>query len=271
MIRTLVRASRQMVIRSLCNALSRRYTSLPVSLMVVAPHPDDEVLGCGGLIARVLAGGGQVRVIVLTGGEHAHNKCCNIEGDAVKQARRNLTSMAAIQLSLSADRVVFLDWGDGQIAKGEPEDLSRKVEELAAWIGRLRPEAVFAPHPFEGWADHEAAERITRAAIKRSGVACRLFHYCVWFWFSMPLRKAFKIDWHRARILDIRDVYEKKAAAMDAYLKPCAPCGNPWSGLLPKEFIQAFQWKKELFFEADITDGKSPADRVHIGEQVSAS
>jgi hypothetical protein len=69
----------------------------------------------------------------------------------------------------------------------------------------------------------------------------------------MPLRKALRIDWCRARLLDIRDVYEHKQAAIDEYLRPCAPCGNPWSGVLPREFINAFKWKKELFFEADVT------------------
>ena len=186
-------------------------------------------------------------LIVLTGGERSHDGCCRIEGEAVKWARHDLARKATMHLSLHEDSIVFLDWGDGRIAESEPDERGRRVEEIAGWIGRLRPEAVFAPHPFEGWPDHEAAERITRAAIERSGVACRLYHYCVWFWFSMPLRKALRIDWRKARLLDITDVYEKKQAAMDAYLKPNAPCGNPWSGVLPRNSCGPSDGKRNIF------------------------
>jgi LmbE family N-acetylglucosaminyl deacetylase len=240
-----------MVFRLLSSAAGE--SALPEEMIfVVAPHPDDEVLGCGGMIGETLRHGGQVHVIMLTGGERSHESCCNVDKKAVRQARRESAVKAGNCLSLGKGNLVFLDWGDGQISQADARESGRRVEELAGRIARLRPEAVFAPHPFEGWPDHVAAERITRAAIERSAIDCRLFHYCVWFWFSMPLRRALKINWRKARLLDITDIYEKKLAAMDAYLKPCAPCGNPWSGVLPREFVRAFRWKKELFFEADL-------------------
>mgnify|MGYP003779212615 CR=1 FL=1 len=236
--------------------------------LIIAPHPDDEVLGCGGLIARCRAGGGRVQVVILTGGERSHEGCCRLDGRAVSQARRRLAVKAGNRLILQQSCFTFLDWGDGRVGLGGPGEFSRRTDELAQVIERIQPEAVFAPHPFEGWSDHEAAERITRAAIARSGVTCRLFHYCVWFWFSMPLRRAFRIDWHKARLLDIADVYEHKQAAIDEYLKPCAPCGNPWSGVLPREFLNAFKWKKELFFEADIAGEQADGDHIGIEEGV---
>ena len=48
--------------------------SLPVSaqtrLLVIAPHPDDETLGCGLLLQQVLAAGGEVRIILMTDGDN---------------------------------------------------------------------------------------------------------------------------------------------------------------------------------------------------------
>ncbi|MDI9432759.1 MAG: PIG-L family deacetylase [Planctomycetota bacterium] len=237
----------------------------------MAPHPDDEVLGCGGLIARTVAAGGDVAVVVLSRGERSHASCCDLSGEAIGQRRVALAAEAAGRLSLPQERLIFLDWPDGQIAGNGPKEQDRRVDELAGWIVRLRPEAVFAPHPFEGWVDHEAAERLTRTAIEGSGVSCRLFHYCVWFWFSMPLRRALQIDWRRARLLDIADVYDRKRAAMDAYLEPCAPCGNPWSGVLPPELLRTFRCRKELFFEAAGTGGSQLAGGVEIEESVATS
>jgi len=262
-----VRRTRRCLLQIQSKGVSAPLEGLSV-VLVVAPHPDDEVLGCGGLVSRCLGGGGRVEISILTGGERSHERCCQLDGQAVKQARRDLALKAGRCLSLRDGDITFLDWGDGQIGRDDCGQFSRRADELARLIERVRPEAVFAPHPFEGWSDHEAAERITRAAIERSGVKCRLFHYCVWFWFSMPLRRALRIDWRKARLLDIRDVYDRKQAAIDEYLTPCAPCGNPWSGVLPREFLNAFKWKNELFFETDVvgesTGGKQTAicDRI---------
>jgi N-acetylglucosamine malate deacetylase 1 len=135
-------------------------------------------------------------------------------------------------------------------------------------VARIQPDAVFCPHPFEGWSDHIAAEEMARAALaevggQRSGAVggqtvgrsgrwsperVELYHYCVWFWFSMPLRKAFRVDWRNAVALDIRPVWHLKQKAIQTYLEDLAPCGKPTCGVLPKDFLRAFNWKKELFF-----------------------
>jgi len=259
-LRMLVRMSRRWILRIVGTSVAASRLCEPKLILVVAPHPDDEVLGCGGLIAKVIAAGGQAHVVVLTGGGRSHEGCCDTGSEVIARKRRGLAVEAGGKLTLVTDRLVFLNWPDGRIGNTGSDDTAKKVAELAGWITRLRPEAVFAPHPFESWPDHEAAERITRLAIERSGIACRLFYYCVWFWSSMPLRRVLKIDWRSARILDIAAVYAKKQAAIDAYLKPCAPCGHPWSGVLPRELLHAFKWRKELFFEADRASNESCED-----------
>ena len=262
-----MRTGRCDIIHSLGKVLGHRFACLPVSLMVIAPHPDDEVLGCGGLIARVLAEGGRVLVLVLTGGERSHFHCCNLDGEAIKQARRDLTLKAAERLSLPADNIVFFDWGDGRLADCGPKEWCGKAGEIRSWIQRWEPEAVFAPHPWEGWPDHVVTEKLTRLAVERSGVSCRLFHYCVWFWYYLPLRMALAADWRGARLLDISGVHPQKQAAMEIYLKPRAPCGNPWSGVLPRELVGALRWKKELFFEAHTPQVTSPEQRLCVPDR----
>lgn len=251
-LRSSIRILRQCILRFLSRLFGTPFRGSLGPYLIVAPHPDDEVLGCGGLIAQTVALTGRVYIVFLTGGESSHDACCNLDRKAIKDARRGLFADAGRHLSIQVENVVFLDWGDGKIGREGHGESINNIKDLAGSIRKLRPAAVFAPHPFEGWSDHEAAERITRAAIERSGVSCKFFHYCVWFWFSMPLRKALRIDWSRARLLDIEDVYDQKRSAMDVYLKSCAPCGNPWSGRLPKEFTRAFHWKRELFFEVDL-------------------
>ncbi|MCX5869809.1 MAG: PIG-L family deacetylase [Deltaproteobacteria bacterium] len=217
-------------------------------VMIIAPHPDDEVLGCGGLIAQASRKGVNVEVIILTGGGASHDNCCGISQEEVKRERRNLTKEALKTLGLNSNKITFLDWEDGKLPLSDHPDFDTRVDELAALLARLKPANIFCPHPFEGWSDHVAAQEITREAIKRSNVKTTFYYYCVWFWLSMPLRKSLMCDWKNAVALDISDVYVQKQKAIKEYMGPCAPCGNPWSGVLPEELMKAFEWEKELFF-----------------------
>ena len=77
--------------------------------------------------------------------------------------------------------------------------------------------------------------------------AVQLYEYCVWFWYY----NAKVADWQQARVLSMTvEEHEAKLAAIDAYISPLAPCGNPWSGVLPRVFVNANRWKKELYFKA---------------------
>lgn len=242
------RLVRQFFLRLLAHRASTDQAFLD-DLVIIAPHPDDEVLGCGGLIAKAVAAGQSVKVVILTSGGAAHNGCCAAGERLVEERRRELAREALEYLGLSAEHIVFLDWQDGKLPRQQDADFAAKANELASLLVRFNPSAVFCPHPFEEWSDHIAAEEMTRAALDQSRLNVTLYHYCVWFWYSLPLRKAFHCDWRNALTLDISKVYRRKQAAISAYMAPCAPCGNPWSGKLPKEFMRAFLWKKELFFK----------------------
>jgi len=224
--------------------------SLPSRMVIIAPHPDDEVFGCAGLIAQVKAKQGQVHVILLTGGEKAHRACCDMRQGDVLNKRRSLAVAAGDVLGLSVNSFTFLDWPDGNLQVSILKD-DEKVRQMAGIIESLSPDAIFCPHPFEGWPDHIAAEELTRQVVAGMARNAALYHYCVWFWYSMSFKKALYCDWKNALTLDISDVWGLKQEAINEYMRSCAPCGNPWSGILPREFLKAFDWEKELFFMAN--------------------
>src|SRR5262249_1535632 len=65
--------------------------SADTRLLVIAPHPDDEVLGAGGLMQRVNEAGGQVRVVYLTNGD-AYRAGVRLEQRAVRISARDFRS-----------------------------------------------------------------------------------------------------------------------------------------------------------------------------------
>jgi len=132
--------------------------------LVVAPHYDDEVLGCGGLLARLVRQGAAVHVLFLTDGAGGEER----GGDAAERARyaaerRKESEGAARVLGLTgAEHLGLPDGG-----------LTHEVERAAAAIGHalleLRPDLVLAPSPLEATADHRAA----CAALHRAVAAVR--------------------------------------------------------------------------------------------------
>lgn len=208
--------------------------------LIVAPHPDDEVIGCGGLIARLVAEGHRPEIIVMTGGGGSHRGCCATPEDEIITARRVLTRDALSILGVPAENIHELDFVDGSISEE-----SCQTTRLAELIAELRPDNVVVPHWGEGWSDHVATARIVKSLVKDRPV--NVWEYCVWMWFYNVWRG---LDWDSARCLTLSgSEHELKLRAMDAYTTQLAPCGRPWSGVLPEVFLNANRGKKEIYFE----------------------
>ena len=84
-------------------------------LVVVAPHPDDEVLGCGGLMAAAQAHGIPVCVIALTDGEMAYPHVPAWAPHLLAPARRQELDAALAALGLTNHAVTHCDLGDGAL------------------------------------------------------------------------------------------------------------------------------------------------------------
>src|SRR5213592_3128523 len=97
-------------------------------LLVLAPHPDDEVIGCGGLVALHLREGREVRVVVATDGAEA--------GDT---ARREAESRAALA-SLGGASIEFLRFPDRRLA--DAGDLPDRLDVI---LRDFKPDLIAVP------------------------------------------------------------------------------------------------------------------------------
>lgn len=118
------------------------------SALVLAPHYDDEVLGCGGLLAQLTAAGAVVRVLFLTDGGGGTREAA--ERDEYRRRRREEAACACRTLGLAGCDELGLPDGD----------LHLRLEEAERGIRRAlltqRPELLLAPSPLEVTADHRA-------------------------------------------------------------------------------------------------------------------
>lgn len=212
--------------------------SLSDNTVIIAPHPDDEVIGCAGLIQTLVERGTPPHVIILTGGEGSHRGCCDTTEADIIYARHQLTMKAAATMGLPESHIHCLHYPDGGIDFAYSE-----TENLKALLVQLSPKALFLPHWGEGWNDHTKVAGIVKELTKQH--ATDIYEYCVWMWYY----NVWKLDNKNARILSMTPAqHQRKLQAIEEYTKPLAPCGKPWSGVLPKAFLKAARWKRELYF-----------------------
>ena len=100
----LVRRIRIVVVRLVAGRRLFDLKQVGDRVLIVAPHPDDEVLGCAGLVQRLLSTGWQVDVVILSGGGRSHAGCCDIDETELIDRRRQLSRKAA---AADADVIVF--------------------------------------------------------------------------------------------------------------------------------------------------------------------
>ena len=93
-----IRQIRIQIIR--IRSCGKRRLPIKERILIIAPHPDDEVLGCSGLIQRSLKEGKQVDVVILSGGGKSHSGCCSIDEKELIESRRALSRTAAGILGL---------------------------------------------------------------------------------------------------------------------------------------------------------------------------
>lgn len=164
-------------------------------VLVIAPHPDDEVFGCGGAILRHVAAGAAVTVRIWTRGDYGAAP----EDKADYVATRQRECLAAAQV-LGYGTPEFGDADDRSLVYGEP-----LVHEILALIDRTQADLVYAPSVMEMHPDHRVLGMACVEAVRRRGSALRIAQYEI----GMPLRPNL--------LLDITDLAARKLEAMQCF------------------------------------------------------
>lgn len=170
------------------------------TMLVLAPHPDDEVFGCGGLSALVAAAGGRVVPVLLTDGGAGGFSGIS---DAVEYAATRLAESTRAAEILGTAPPRSLGFADRSLsARGD-----ELVAALVALFAEVRPDSVLVPSPAETHPDHRAAARAAHLAFLRAWpeAPARLVYYEV----SAPLAPN--------RLVDVHAVAARKAAAVAAF------------------------------------------------------
>ena len=180
-------------------------------ILVIAPHPDDEAIGCGGALCRHVAQGDEVQVVFLTSGEKGgHGRP---EAETIRVREREARDAAKI---LGLRHLEFWHEVDGAVRATRPA-----VARLRAKLSKFRPQTIYVTHDREMHPDHRGAARLLKLSLQAAGRKKRspawtttVLMFEVW----TPIQK---LD----EIVDITPYLEQKLAAVRAYRSQCAVVG----------------------------------------------
>lgn len=218
-------------------------------VVVVAPHPDDEVLGCGGLCARLRRSGRSVTIVAVTDGEAAWPSASAEQRKRLGELRRQEQRRALDRLG-NGIRLVRLGIPDGEIEAAEEELADRLCHLLAPGPGPEAP-LCMAPWRSEGHPDHEAAARAAATACEESGTG--LLEYLVWAWhWASPVgtgEPGEYIPWPRAAVVSLGTLDRSaKVRALSAHASQVTDReGVP--ALLSAGFVAHFRRPFEVYLQ----------------------
>lgn len=119
-------------------------------ILVIAPHPDDDLIGCGGSMIKHLEKGNEVFVIYITNGDAENLK---FQSDKFSKIRREETISAARCLGLKVENLFFLNEKPWQLNE------ERMRFELLKLVRRIRPDICYIPHDNDAHVDHRIVSR----------------------------------------------------------------------------------------------------------------
>jgi LmbE family N-acetylglucosaminyl deacetylase len=208
------------------------------SAVIFAAHPDDEVLGAGGIIALLAAAGARLRIVAVTDGEASHPG--RAAGARAELARQRATERTAAlrALGAGATEVIRLGLPDADLG-GREAELAALVPDLTAGFT-----ACLAPWMFDLHGDHEA---VGRAARRATG---RMLFYPIWMWhWARPGDP--RVPWRRAeRVLLPAGARDRKQAAIRCFASQLADRGDGGGPVLSEEFAAHFGRGHEVLFPA---------------------
>jgi LmbE family N-acetylglucosaminyl deacetylase len=141
--------------------------------LVIAPHPDDETIGCGGLIRHLRRGGARVDVLVVTNGAASHRNSVSHPPRRLAHVRAGETRAACAMLGVIPARLTMLGLADGGLT---PLPAIARTRIARAAARHARADLVCLPDPDDAHPDHRA---VAAACLPRLRAVRRLA-YLVW-------------------------------------------------------------------------------------------
>lgn len=222
-------------------------------VLVIAPHPDDETLGCAGAIALLKHQGYTVKILVMSDGTQSHPNSLKYPALALRHLRESETRYAMRLLGVEPSHLTFLQLLDGAVPKAGAVNFSAAVNQCCGYLANVIPKIIFAPWRSDPHPDHRATYQILQAALVQIQGCFRVIEYPIWDW-DLNQRQSFPQDLHQAWRLDIAEVVAQKQQAIAAYRSQTTDLidDDPDGFRLTPKMLSNFAHPWEIYLEENL-------------------
>ena len=220
--------------------------------VIVVPHPDDEALGCGGLLALLRQAGRPVAAALVSDGTMSHPHSQEFSAAARRELRYAELRHALAVLDAAENETLYLGLPDSQVPSAGPA-FEAAARQLADFIAQQQAETVLVPWRRDPHPDHRASAALASAALAHLPTPPRRLEYVVWAWERAAPEDLPQPDEGTGFRLDIGPVLARKQRAIAAHRSQLAPgtvTDDPGGFLLSEAMLAHFAQPVEVFIEA---------------------
>lgn len=222
--------------------------------LVVAPHPDDESLGCGGTISRLRQLGLPVFVLFVSDGTMSHPNSRTYPAERLRNLREAEARAALDVLGVAPDACAFMRLRDTQVPQpGEPA-FAPAAADLRILLARVAPRTVLVPWLRDPHRDHRASRHLLAEACRLlpAQVQPRVLEYLIWLWELGGPDDMPRPDERRVWQVPIAEVMAQRNRAIAAHRSQVTRLidDDPTAFYLSPELLTHFDDPYELFLEA---------------------
>jgi LmbE family N-acetylglucosaminyl deacetylase len=228
--------------------------------VVIAPHPDDETLGCGGAIAFLRKLNLPVAVGIISDGTKSHPNSRKYPPSALRDLREKESLAALDILGVDAQDITFFRFPDGNVPNIGEGEFERAINLIQSYLtGLTRPTpytsinsmTIFLPWRGDPHRDHRASWELINTAIQKLKISPRLLEYPIWTWSRQQTSDLF--DSAKTWKLDISNVLDLKLQAIAQYQSQISDLidDDPEGFRLTPEVLKHFTHPYETYLEID--------------------
>ena len=229
--------------------------------VVIAPHPDDEALGCGGLLALLHQAGQPTAAVLVSDGSMSHPNSAAFPPEARRAVREAEFRHALTFLGADDTEPLLLRLPDSRVPDAaDAPGFVAAVAQLHEFLMRQQAATVLVPWRRDPHPDHRATAVLVQAALAGLPQPPRRLEYVVWAWErAAPDDLPTPADAVRGFRLDIETVGPQKQRAIAAHRSQVAPgvfTDDAGGFLLSVEMLAHFAAPYEVYFETSQSENQ---------------
>lgn len=220
------------------------------SCIVLAPHPDDESLGCGGLIAMLRNKDADVVVVVTTDGSQSHPNSKLFPPYRLTSIRKLEVENALKILGVKNTEIIFLGGKDASLPMSHQPGFDSLLEKLTVIIKQRKPQLILVPYELDPHCDHRATWQLLNEALKNAEPT-KVWEYPIWLYELAEQNDIPKLAPSELKKLNIENFLDAKKKAIASHISQTTKMidDDPTGFMLTDDVIAHFTTEYEYFID----------------------